>query len=267
VLLPGALAQRGQVIAEEFAGSCLLGTGQFCTNPGMILAQQGEDIESFIKEVSTRFAEAPVGTLLNQGVEDGLTAAVEALQAAGAQCLTGGTPGSDPGCTFANTLLRVDGETFLKHPAALQTEAFGNCSLIVVADDIDQLHAILKTLEGNLTGGIYSAQDGSDDAAYDRLAPELRQRVGRLMNDKMPTGVAVVAAQNHGGPYPATGHPGFTAVGFPGSMQRFAMLQSFDNVRQHRLPPTLQDANPTGSTWRRIDGQWSQAAVQVPAAV
>jgi NADP-dependent aldehyde dehydrogenase len=77
----------------------------------------------------------------------------------------------------------------------------------------------------------------------------------------MPTGVAVTAAMNHGGPFPATGHPGFTAVGIPASLRRFAMLQCFDNVRPHRLPVALQNKNPNGKMWRLIDGQWSQRDV------
>ena len=83
--------------------------------------------------------------------------------------------------------------------------------------------------------------------------------MGRLINDKMPTGVAVTAAMNHGGPYPATGHPGFTAVGIPAALRRFTMLLCHDNVRTHRLPAALADKNPTGSMWRILDGQWSQA--------
>ena len=89
----------------------------------------------------------------------------------------------------------------------------------------------------------------------------LRRRVGRLLNDKMPTGVAVSSAMNHGGPYPATGHPGFTAVGIPASLRRFAMLACYDNVRPHRLPPTLADKNPSGRTWRLIDGAWTTGDV------
>jgi NADP-dependent aldehyde dehydrogenase len=90
----------------------------------------------------------------------------------------------------------------------------------------------------------------------------LRRRVGRLINDKMPTGVAVSPAMNHGGPFPATGHPGFTAVGIPASIRRFAMLQCYDGVRPHRLPPELQDQNPRpGSLWRYIDGQWTHGDV------
>jgi NADP-dependent aldehyde dehydrogenase len=76
----------------------------------------------------------------------------------------------------------------------------------------------------------------------------------------MPTGVAVSPAMNHGGPFPATGHPGFTAVGIPAALRRFAALHCYDNVRADRLPPSLYDANPNGRMWRLIDGQWTQAS-------
>src|SRR4029077_8401384 len=124
--------------------------------------------------------------------------------------------------------------------------------------DVHQAAAVLDHLEGNLTGCIYSDTKGSDDAAYDVLAPRLRPRVGRLLNDKMPTGVAVSSAMNHGGPYPATGHPGFTAVGIPAALRRFSALECYDNVRANRLPLALRDKNPTGAMWRLIDGGWSQ---------
>jgi NADP-dependent aldehyde dehydrogenase len=163
------------------------------------------------------------------------------------------------GNKFANTLLRVSGEKFLAAPEKLQTEAFGNASLAVVVGDANEAEKIIAHLEGNLTGGIYTDTSGSDDALYARFAPALRARVGRLLNDKMPTGVAVTPAMNHGGPFPATSHPGFTAVGIPASLRRFAMLQCFDNVRPQRLPPSLQNKNPNGKMWRLIDGQWSQA--------
>ena len=135
-------------------------------------------------------------------------------------------------------------------------EAFGNESLLVLADSIEQICQILHRLEGNLTGTIYSAEGGDDDAAYNQLVPILRRKVGRLLNDKMPTGVAISAAMNHGGPYPATAHPGFTAVGIPAAITRFAQLQCFDNIRADRLPVELQDANPLG-IWRSVDSQWT----------
>lgn len=257
-ILPGALAERSAAVVDEFVGSCLMGTGQFCTNPGLVLLLAGADTSAFIDAVKARFEAAPVGTLLGEGVLKHLEQGVSVLVKAGAERLTGAMPGGGNGFCYRNTLLRVSGDTFLAHREALQTETFGNSTLFVVARNLDQMSAILESLEGNLTGCIYSATDGRDDAAYDRVAPLLRQTVGRLLNDRMPTGVAVSAAMNHGGPFPATGHPGFTAVGIPTAIQRFAMLQCFDNVRPHRLPPALQDANPTGKLWRCIDGLWTQ---------
>jgi NADP-dependent aldehyde dehydrogenase len=142
-----------------------------------------------------------------------------------------------------------------------QTEAFGNAVLIAVCADLDELISIIEALEGNLTGSIYSDISGRDDSSYVRVADALAQRVGRILNDKMPTGVAVSPAMNHGGPYPATSHPGFTAVGIPASMLRFAKLTCFDAVRENRLPDTLRNANPTGSTWRSIDGEWTTRSI------
>ena len=259
VILPGALVERGAKIVEEFTGSCLMASGQFCTSPGLTILMAGEAAEQFIVGVKAKLESTTPGTLLSTGVAKNLATSVKTLMAAGAELVAGGSPLA--GNKFANTLLRVSGEKFLKSPEHLQTEAFGNASLVVVVRDADELAAVLKQLEGNLTGCIYSDTNGSDDALYEKFAPLLRARVGRLLNDKMPTGVAVTAAMNHGGPFPATGHPGFTAVGMPASMRRFAALECFDNVRPHRLPASLQNKNPNGKMWRLIDGNWSQADV------
>jgi NADP-dependent aldehyde dehydrogenase len=261
VVLPGALRERLKQVADDFLGSCLLGTGQFCTNPGLVLLLDGEPAQTFIREVADRFRAAPVGTLLSAGVQKSLAESIAALKAAGARVVVGGEPGGGEGFSYQNTLLLASGSQFLSDPEAFQREAFGNASLFVVARDRAELLAVIDALEGNLTGCVYSHTGGEDDTLYDVVEPRLRQRVGRLLNDKMPTGVAVSPAMNHGGPYPATGHPGFTAVGIPASLRRFAMLACYDNVRPHRLPPELRNQNPTGSVWRFIDGRWTQGDV------
>ncbi|WP_010581639.1 aldehyde dehydrogenase (NADP(+)) [Schlesneria paludicola] len=260
-LLPGALAERGAALAEQFSTSCLMGMGQFCTNPGLILMLAGPNTEEFIRLTVERFRAAPVGTLLGESVQKNLHDGIKTLVAHGATLLTGGSTGGGAGYSCQNTLLRVTGKQFIKSPEALQTEAFGNSSLVVVCESAEELLAATHGLEGNLTGSLYTAESGADDALYALIEPVVRQKVGRLLNDKMPTGVAVVASMNHGGPFPATGHPGFTAVGFPSSVRRFGMLQCYDNVRMARLPAALQDKNPTGSTWRRIDGNLTQSDV------
>ena len=257
-VLPGAIEERAEAIADELTGSALLGTGQFCTSPGVIVLPGGAATEGFVEMVEQRFSSAGVGALLGIGGIRGLGESVQVLLSSGAELLTGGEVFDGPGCRFQNTLLKTTGETFLAAPDALQTEAFGNCTLLVVTDDVDQMLAIAGEIEGSLTGCIYSHTEGKDDALYPTIADRLRTRVGRLLNDKMPTGVAVVPSMNHGGPYPATGHPGFTSVGIPASLRRFSMLECYDNVREERLPAELRDENPFSDLWRLIDGQWIQ---------
>jgi NADP-dependent aldehyde dehydrogenase len=259
VILPGAIAERADKIAEEFSTSCLMGAGQFCTNPGLVLLLGGTEAEKFIANVAARFQSAPIGTLLSGRVAKSLGESISKLQSAGAEVVAGGKSGGGKGHSFNNTLLRVSAKQFLQNAEALQGEAFGNESLYVVAESVEELVAALKHLEGNLTGCVYSSTAGEDEPIYTQIQPELRQRVGRLLNDKMPTGVAVSAAMNHGGPFPATGHAGFTAVGIPASLRRFASLHCYDNIRPNRLPPLLRDKNPNGKTWRLIDGAWTTA--------
>lgn len=241
VMLKGALEERGEQLAEELAGSALMGSGQFCTSPGLILVEAGEKAESFIAGLAKRYDDAPCGTLLSEGVAQGMAEGTKVLIENGAQLVTGGKKADREGYAFANTLLRVDGRHFLANAESLQTELFGNGTLVVVAKDLPEIQKVLARLEGHLTGCIYSAKDGRDDAAYQPVADILRPRVGRLLNDKMPTGVAVSPAMNHGGPFPATGHPHFTAVGIPASIKRFSALACYDNVRTERLPAMLRD--------------------------
>ncbi|HWD17753.1 MAG TPA: aldehyde dehydrogenase family protein [Verrucomicrobiae bacterium] len=240
ILLEGALQERGPAIVEEFFGSCLAAAGQFCTSPGLVILPSSSEGEKFLSAARAKIEAATPGVLLGKGVRERLVKGVEFLRAHGAEILGGGHALPGPSVRFANTVLRVSAETFLKESAALQTEAFGPVSLFVFCRDAGEMAQVVKCLAGNLTGSIYAAASGADDQAYAAVEPALRVRVGRLLNDKMPTGVAVSPAMNHGGPFPATGHPGFTAVGFPASIQRFAALQCYDNVPPRRLPAALQ---------------------------
>src|SRR5690606_1726710 len=205
-------------------------------------------------------ATQPGGTLLSAGGVEQLARSIQTLTSAGAELLAGGQPGSGPGLSFDNTLLRVSGDAFLAQPEALQTEAFGAAHLCLLAQSTEQMLRVAEALQGNLTGGLYGRAGGEDDATAAAVARVLRPRVGRLLNDKMPTGVAVSPAMNHGGPYPASGHPGFTSVGIPASIRRFTALRCYDGVRPARLPPELRDANPTGC-WRLGDGAWTRQGI------
>lgn len=256
-ILPGYLEANAEALAGEFFTSCTMGTGQFCTNPGLIVLPAGAASETFVTTAAAKFAEAKAGVLLNKGGRDGLAEAVDTLKGAGATVVCGGAVVDDPGFRYANTLLTVTGAQFLADPHTLQTEAFGPASLLVLCESDDELVAVTGALEGNLTGTIYTSDSEADEALYARVAPALRVKVGRLLNNKMPTGVAVSPAMNHGGPFPATGHPYFSSVGIPHAIARFSMLCSYDNVANHRLPTELQDGNPLG-IWRLVDGNWEK---------
>jgi NADP-dependent aldehyde dehydrogenase len=256
ILLPGALAERGDQLATELADSCLAASGQFCTSPNLILMIAGQDAERLAVSLAGILDQRPPAPLLSTGGLKALDENVHGLIDSGATIVTGAAPVGGCGCRYKNTLLRTTGAQFLAQPEGLQREAFGNATMIVTAESITQLRRVIEALEGNLTGSIYSSKAGADDAIYEGIGSDLRFKVGRLLNDKMPTGVALSPAMNHGGPYPATGHPVFTAVGIPASLLRFGALHCYDNVRPDRLPAVLQDKSPNPAMWRRIDGNW-----------
>jgi len=259
--LPGAIEERGESLAAELFASCGLGAGQFCTKPGLIVYIDNESGKSFLEALRARFQSPPSGFLLGPGVLESVQNAVTDMVRGGAEICTGGRRAEGPGFRFENTLLRVSGETFLAAPSRLQHEAFGTVTLAVAAADEEQMLRAAGALEGSLSACIYADTSGGDDLLYDRLTPILRPRTGRLLNDKMPTGLAVVPSMVHGGPWPATGHPGFTSVGIPASLLRFTAIRCYDGVRPHRLPPELGDRNPTGRMWRLVNGSWTQKDV------
>jgi alpha-ketoglutaric semialdehyde dehydrogenase len=242
VFLPEGMKQNAKKWAAELADSCTAGSGQFCTRPNLVFLFAGDGAETFLQDVAATFDGREPHALLAGAVRDRLHESIEALRGAGAQVVTGGKALPGSGYRYANTLLRVPGEVFLSKPDEFLREAFGNEVLAVTVGSDRQLQDAIGHLEGNLTASVYSAAPGSsaswssDEELYGKVAPVLRRKTGRLLNDKMPTGVAVSPAMNHGGPYPATGHPGFTAVGMPASITRFTALHCYDAVREDRLP-------------------------------
>lgn len=238
--LPGAVAAGADDLAAELAGSCLLGGGQFCTCPNLFVLVKSGPAERFVKAVREQLESKPAPVLLARNVVETLESAIARLRGAGAEVLTGGQVADGPGYRFQNTLLRTTAEQFLREAVALQTEAFGPATMAVVAESPEQAIEVANHVEGSLTASMYVAADGSDDAVANRLMRVLRRRAGRLLTNKMPTGVAVSPAMNHGGPFPATGHPGFTAVGLPAAIRRFTKLDCYDNVPSHLRPECLR---------------------------
>lgn len=235
-LLESAL-ENGESMVEQAAGSCLLAAGQFCTSPNLIVVLKGPKADAFTQSMKDAFESRPPGTLLAKTVLDSLHSNIQKLVDSGAKILTGGSEANGSAFSFANTLMAVDSEVFLQNADALQTEAFGPAAMIVMCDTEAQMMSIAKSVHGSLTATVYGA---ADDRMMSVLTGLLQRIAGRILHNKMPTGVAVSPAMNHGGPFPATGHPRFTSVGIPASLERFTKLSCYDNVDSCFLPVCLR---------------------------
>jgi NADP-dependent aldehyde dehydrogenase len=242
VFLPEGMKENAKKWAAELTDSCTAGSGQFCTRPNVVFLSAGDAAETFLGELAAEFNKRKPHALLAGSVRERLNESIAALRDAGAGIVTGAENLPGEGYRYANTLLRVPGKVFLAKPREFQREAFGNEVLAVTVADDNELLDVLDSMDGNLTASIYSSATGADEELYERIAPLLRRKSGRFLNDKMPTGVAVSPAMNHGGPYPSTGHPGWTAVGIPAAITRFTALHCYDNVREERLPAFLREA-------------------------
>ncbi|MAO19926.1 MAG: ketoglutarate semialdehyde dehydrogenase [Phycisphaerae bacterium] len=262
-LLPGALDARCDEMAEMISESLLAASGQQCTCPGLIVVPERPAGVRFIQQLAERLGDAEPQVMLSAGGVKGLHESVQHVIKHGAELLIGGRPVSDTHARYEHTLLHVDAARFLEQPESLQHEMFGVAALVVVCEEQEQMVQIARSLSGNLTGTIHSDQNAPEDRQLaDRITGVLRPRVGRLIHDAVPTGVSVNASTVHGGPFPATGHPGFTAVGLPTSIHRFAALRCYDRVPERSLPPELRNTNPTGTMMRFINGTWTNKDAQ-----
>jgi NADP-dependent aldehyde dehydrogenase len=202
-------------------------------------------------------AELQPGVLLNANIEKGLADVVDrTLDRPAVERLAGGDVIAGQAYCYANTVLRTTAAAFRSDPD-LQVEHFGPVTLLVICEDEADLLATLPSLHGNLTATVHAGQEEGDLAG--RLLPTLREKAGRLIWNGFPTGVEVVYAMQHGGPYPATTAPWTTSVGLT-AIKRFMRPIAFQNVPDRLLPPALQNANPLG-IWRIVDDHWTQDPV------
>ncbi len=244
VITQAALAKRSDEIADGLVASVTMGTGQFCTNPGLILLEDSAATRDFIASVSQKMDAAPAGVLLNEAIAAGLQSAVsETARHRQIEILTGAEAiaDSDFFC-YRNTVMQTTAAA-IRADDRLQVEHFGPVTLFALCADIEELRATVDALEGNLTSTVHAEE--TELADIGDLLHQLREKAGRVIWNGFPTGVAVVHAMQHGGPYPATTAPGTTSVGM-NAIYRFMRPIAFQNVPEALLPPALQDANPLG---------------------
>jgi alpha-ketoglutaric semialdehyde dehydrogenase len=241
ILFPGALRERAEAIAQGLVASMLMGAGQFCTSPGLVMAIESEALDLFVEAAGKALSNAGAATMLTPGIHQAYEAGVAALaghpqvrtearsQAGGRyQCVAG--------------LFSTSGEAFLED-RELAEEVFGSSSLLVHCRDRTELARVVDSLEGQLTASLHIASGDHEEAR--RLIPLLERKVGRIIVNGFGTGVEVAPAMVHGGPFPATSDGRSTSVGTM-AIDRFLRPICYQDVPDDLLPAELKEENPLG---------------------
>ena len=249
-LLPGALEAGGAKLAGAFVDSLTLGVGQFCTNPGLVIGLAGPQLDAFRDAAAAALQLKPAGTMLTAGIHQAYDNAIgKRAGASGVQLVANGSQ-EGPGCAARAALYQCDAATFLSNPA-LEEEIFGPVSLMIACRNEDEILAVTRHLEGQLTATVHAVE--SDHALAVALLPLLERKVGRILFNGFPTGVEVSYAMVHGGPFPATSDARSTSVGAT-AIERFLRPVCYQDVPAGLLPDALKDGNPLGIV-RLVDGE------------
>ncbi|WP_374727560.1 aldehyde dehydrogenase (NADP(+)) [Haloactinomyces albus] len=249
-VLPAALAERGEQLAEQFVGSLTLGSGQFCTNPGLIIAADGPDLQTFLEASATAIGEASPTAMLTPSIARTYDDGVSALAAREEVTVLARGPETELPQACRAALLVTDADSVIGSEA-LQQEVFGACGLVVRCRDSAQVRAVAEALEGQLTATVHATERDHAEAA--QLVPTLELRAGRILFNGWPTGVEVGHAMVHGGPFPATSDARTTSVGTL-AIERFLRPVAYQDVPSALLPSAVADSNPD-KIWRRVDGE------------
>jgi alpha-ketoglutaric semialdehyde dehydrogenase len=248
VVLPGALEGDVAALAQAYVGSLTLGSGQFCTNPGLLFLPSGERGDAFLRVAGEAVAAASGQTMLTPGIAEAYRSGTATLRdVAGVRVVAQGTEAGDlaPAPQVVET-------GALEHPVT--DEVFGASGVVVRYDDVAALLPRLEALEGQLTATVHmDPATDADTADAAALLPVLELKAGRVLFNGWPTGVEVGHAMVHGGPYPATSDARSTSVGSL-AIERFQRPVAYQDVPAALLPAAVRDDNPWGLR-RRVDGE------------
>lgn len=255
VLLPRALQVRGAQVADELAASVLLGAGQFCTNPGLVIGVRSPEFETFLQRLCQTLDQAAPQTMLNAGGLAHYGQGVQALLAhPGVLRLAGG---EQVGTQARAQVFKADASLLLLGERLLQEEIFGPATVVVEVADRAELVRALQALRGQLTATLIG--EAEELVAAADLVALLQDKVGRLLLNGYPTGVEVCDAMVHGGPYPATSDARGTSVGTL-AIDRFLRPVCFQNFPDALLPDALKNGNPLGIE-RLVNGEKTRDSV------
>lgn len=248
-VLPGAVRERGHALAEGYVASLTLGTGQFCTNPGLVVGLAGAALDQFVGEVGALVRDHEAGPLLTDAIARNYREGVERLRKHGDVQEVSSGIGRGAMESGLPVLFETTAGAFLRDES-LRYEVFGPAAVVVRCGGFDEMLSVAHDLEGELTATVWSGS--GDEGHAEQLLGLLPRKVGRLVWNGFPTGVEVGHAMHHGGPYPATTDGRFTSVG-SAAVHRWARPVCYQNVPDSFLPLELRDANPLG-IWRTVDG-------------
>ncbi|CAD0008723.1 aldehyde dehydrogenase (NADP(+)) [Flavobacterium salmonis] len=243
VILPSALKLESEKWAKNYAASIVAGTGQFCTNPGLILGINSNELENFITILALETDKLEPACMLHPDIKakyESLKS--EVLGQEGYTQQTNLKKEVKPNYALQN-VITVNGNTFLKNKT-FHKEVFGPFSVVVKCDDIQQLNTIIENLEGQLTGTILNS-DESELKDFKEVIQNLKNKVGRLIFNNVPTGVEVCSGMTHSGPFPASSDSKFTSVGLT-AVKRWVRPVTFQDWPNKLLPVALQDENLLG---------------------
>lgn len=230
-----ALTDRSETLAKASVDSALLGSGQFCTKPGLFFLPSGELGNTFLSEIKRYLKTLSVGPLLNRAIADRYVAAISELTKSGKVSIIAGT-GNENGFGVTPTFFITDYPTFIANPALLE-EHFGPTTVLITAAESDYV-TIARGLAGQLTATIH----GTETDTIAELLHVLASKVGRVIWNGFPTGVAVTNAMQHGGQWPSSSSH-TTSVGID-AIYRFMRPVAYQSMSDSNLPPALRNANP-----------------------
>ncbi|UEM19059.1 aldehyde dehydrogenase (NADP(+)) [Skermanella mucosa] len=249
-LMPAALSSRAEALGKGYVASLNLGAGQFCTNPGIVLALDGPDLDRFLETAKAEVGNSAASTMLTPGIFAAYDEGVRKLSGnSKVRLLARGQACAGPNqCQTA--VFETDAASFLSE-TDLQEEVFGASSLVIRCPDMEAVRTVAEHLEGQLTATV-QADEGDLDAAR-KLLPVLERKAGRVLFNGWPTGVDVSHAMVHGGPFPSTADGRSTSVGTL-AIRRFLRPVCYQDVPAGLLPEALKDGNPL-KLWRRTGGE------------
>ncbi|MGZ5246189.1 MAG: aldehyde dehydrogenase (NADP(+)) [Flavitalea sp.] len=237
-ILPEKLKTEKNEWAEKLVASITVGVGQFCTKPGLIIAIESEDLHEFLEMLALKSAQVSPEKMLHPGIAKSyIDNRTKALEQDGMDTLY---PDIDE--EGSPLIATVHASEYLTNKV-LHEEVFGPYSLLVRCEDIQQLMEVALSMDGQITSTLIATQEELEKNAS--LVRMLMESCGRLIHNGVPTGVEVVNAMHHGGPYPATTDSRFTSVGAD-AIRRFLRPVCFQNFPEHLLPEELKDDNPLG---------------------